>query len=320
MVRLGVRMRCPAEPDVPAEPADERIRPFRVSRRRSAGSHDAEQLRVRRRRQPPVRRRAALRADYVFRDFRDFYVARTDPSDGKVTNSARADVRPDAHRELERYNRRYQGLTTQGTYRFDAPHRRRRHLHAFADTGATSMARPWPADRSPAEPLNIPSTSRMRGTIRTATWPMTSAIVHGSGSTTAFRGRWSDAQPASGARERRPVRRRSTTSGVNQRHRSLALRHQSRLSDSAFRRTQDHLLLTRPRDEFRLEGQRRTDFAANYNLQRVAGGRTRRPVRPRAGPQPVQPVPAVRLRRAPCSTNGGGVAGTDIDQTIQNAR
>ena len=74
-----------------------------VARRRAANwrrPDDAEQHRIRRRRQPAVRRsRASFRADYMYRDYRDFYVSRTDLSTGRVTNSAGQSFDLDDHRE-----------------------------------------------------------------------------------------------------------------------------------------------------------------------------------------------------------------------------
>src|SRR4030095_5500424 len=63
--------------------------------------------------------RATLRADYVFRDYKDFYVARTDLSTGKVTNSVGRtfDVTLIENDSDGIYKRRYQGLTAQANYR-----------------------------------------------------------------------------------------------------------------------------------------------------------------------------------------------------------
>ena len=38
--------------------------------------------------------RASVRADYVYRNYRDFYVSRTDQSTGRVTNAVRTELRP----------------------------------------------------------------------------------------------------------------------------------------------------------------------------------------------------------------------------------
>ena len=64
--------------------------------------------------------RASLRADYVFRDYRDFYVSRTDLSTGRVTNSVgqQFDLTMIENDSENKYKRRYQGVTGQATYRF----------------------------------------------------------------------------------------------------------------------------------------------------------------------------------------------------------
>lgn len=62
--------------------------------------------------------RAAVRADYVFRDYKDFYASQVDLTTGQVT-SAIGEVFDLAYIvNTNLYTRRYQGLTTQGTYRF----------------------------------------------------------------------------------------------------------------------------------------------------------------------------------------------------------
>jgi hypothetical protein len=61
--------------------------------------------------------RAAIRADYVFRDFRDFYSTRVDTSTGIAVDSLgnRSDIQ--IVENTNNLKRRYQGLTVQTTYR-----------------------------------------------------------------------------------------------------------------------------------------------------------------------------------------------------------
>jgi hypothetical protein len=61
--------------------------------------------------------RAAIRADYVFRNFRDFYSARVDTSTGIVTDTFgnRSDLQ--IYENTNNLKRRYQGLTVSTTYR-----------------------------------------------------------------------------------------------------------------------------------------------------------------------------------------------------------
>ena len=62
--------------------------------------------------------RAAVRADYVFRDFNDFYVTRRDTTTGIVTNEVGQRFDLGLVENSNIYERRYQGLSTQATYRF----------------------------------------------------------------------------------------------------------------------------------------------------------------------------------------------------------
>ncbi len=56
----------------------------------------------------------------MFRDYRDFYVSRTDLSTGRVTNSVgqQFDLTMIENDSENKYKRRYQGVTGQATYRF----------------------------------------------------------------------------------------------------------------------------------------------------------------------------------------------------------
>jgi hypothetical protein len=86
--------------------------------------------------------RAALRADFVYRNFRDFYSLRTDLTTGQVVDNrpgapAQALGRPYDLSLVENtdvYNRGYAGLTSQATYRFSAE----------IDAGVTyTLSRAW---------------------------------------------------------------------------------------------------------------------------------------------------------------------------------
>ena len=78
--------------------------------------------------------RAALRADYVFRDYRGFYSQRTDVSTGKVSNSLGQTFDLALNENTSLLKRRYSGVTTQGTYRFAAR----------TDVGGTyTLSRTW---------------------------------------------------------------------------------------------------------------------------------------------------------------------------------
>src|SRR4051812_17332330 len=78
--------------------------------------------------------RAAIRADYVFRNFRDFYVQTTNMSTGRVQDQLGKSYDLGLVQNSNDLTRRYSGLTTQATYRFGAR----------ADLGVTyTLARAW---------------------------------------------------------------------------------------------------------------------------------------------------------------------------------
>jgi outer membrane receptor for ferrienterochelin and colicin len=61
--------------------------------------------------------RAAIRVDYIFRDYKDFYTNDTNLSTGRVTNELGQSFDRIFVVNTNDLKRRYQGLTTQGTYR-----------------------------------------------------------------------------------------------------------------------------------------------------------------------------------------------------------
>src|SRR5499427_8632406 len=78
--------------------------------------------------------RAALRADYVFRNFRDFYVSVLDMSTGRTTDQLGKQYDLGLVQNSNDLTRRYSGLTTQATYRFGTR----------ADIGGTyTLSRAW---------------------------------------------------------------------------------------------------------------------------------------------------------------------------------
>lgn len=78
--------------------------------------------------------RAALRADYVFRDYRDFYTNQTDLTTGRVANDVGQEFDLTYVVNTNDLKRRYQGLTTQGTYR----------IGSRTDIGVTyTLSRAW---------------------------------------------------------------------------------------------------------------------------------------------------------------------------------
>jgi hypothetical protein len=78
--------------------------------------------------------RAAIRADYVYRDFRDFYVQVLNTSTGQVQDQLGKSYDLALVQNSNDLSRRYQGVTVQGTYRFGAT----------SNAGATyTLSRAW---------------------------------------------------------------------------------------------------------------------------------------------------------------------------------
>jgi outer membrane receptor protein involved in Fe transport len=78
--------------------------------------------------------RAALRADFVYRKYRDFYASRTDTTTGTIANALGETFDLTLIENTNLLTRRYKGLTTQGTYRFAAR----------TDVGGTyTLSRTW---------------------------------------------------------------------------------------------------------------------------------------------------------------------------------
>jgi Carboxypeptidase regulatory-like domain/TonB dependent receptor len=78
--------------------------------------------------------KAAIRADYVFRNFRDFYATFVNTSTGKVQDQFGKTYDLALVENTNDLERRYQGLTTQATYRFGA----------LTDIGVTyTLSRAW---------------------------------------------------------------------------------------------------------------------------------------------------------------------------------
>ena len=62
--------------------------------------------------------RGSARVDYVFRDYNDFYILRTDMSTGKVTDNLGKVYDLSLVENSNDLERRYQGASFQVTYRF----------------------------------------------------------------------------------------------------------------------------------------------------------------------------------------------------------
>jgi len=78
--------------------------------------------------------RAALRADVIYRDYHDFYAARTDSTTGKVTDKLGRTFDLTLVENSDHLERRYLGLSTQATFR----------LGGHAEAGATyTLSHAW---------------------------------------------------------------------------------------------------------------------------------------------------------------------------------
>jgi outer membrane receptor protein involved in Fe transport len=78
--------------------------------------------------------KAAIRADYVYRDYRDFYATFVNTSTGRVQDQFGKSYDLALVQNTNDLKRRYQGVTTQGTYRFSPTF----------DVGATyTLSRAW---------------------------------------------------------------------------------------------------------------------------------------------------------------------------------
>ena len=179
--------------------------------------------------------RAAVRADFVYRNYRDFYSERTDTSTGTVTDAFGQAYDLTLVENSNVPKRRYKGVTTQGTYRFGDGHRHRRDLHVVESLG--QLQRRERGQRPDAE--HHAELSRIRAGVvelprgRPAGGPTPprapvdqrrraeAAEPHG--------------EPAADARERRAVRSEQHQCGQRKRRESDSLRREPRIPDAAGR-------------------------------------------------------------------------------------
>jgi outer membrane receptor protein involved in Fe transport len=211
--------------------------------------------------------KAALRADYVFRDYQDFYVSRTDTTTGRITNSIGQSfdltyIENDADNV---YFRHYSGVTMQGTYRFASR----------VDIGGTyTIAKNWgnldgetvnngpvtggayqyPEYKQPA--WNYPDGDVATDQRQRARLWLNYGVPRVEGLTVSLLQAIESGVPYSA----------STTSGVNA---AAYVTNPGYLTPPSGTQT---TYFFGPRDEFRTEGQRRTDLGINYNFNVNAGG------------------------------------------------
>ena len=233
--------------------------------------------------------RAAIRVDYVFRDWKDFYVNRTDLSTGKVTNPRGQVFDLTLIGNTNDLTRRYSGATVQGTYR----------VASRADLGATyTLSRLW--GNVDGETVNNGATAAavlQYPEYKQASWNYPDGdlaadqrhrarlwinyFVPGVSGLTVSAMQTLESGVPYGA---------SSTSGVDARvipnpgYQTPLVPTSTTYFYSA-------------RDAYHLDGQKRTDFAVNYSHHVGGGARSVELFTQAAGHQPVQQLPVVRLRR-----------------------
>lgn len=261
--------------------------------------------------------RASLRADYVYRDYRDFYVSRTDLSTGRVANEFGREFDLALIENSNVPKRRYSGLSTQAILRF-AP-----RLDAGASYTLSRAWGNWDGETTVSGPVTFPGLQFPE--YRQASWnypegdlsidqrhrarlwvnygpgwvpgltlsllqSIESGVPYGAGG-----------QPQGGG----------NPNGVDPRSFVTNPGYVTPPPGSGI------AYFYTPRDAFRTEGQRRTDFSANY-AYRVPGA---------GGLQLFGNVQVLNLfnqsQLCGCGgsvfANGGAVAATNIDQTVRTA-
>ena len=201
--------------------------------------------------------RAAVRADYIFRDFRDFYAERTDTTTGQVANEIgqRFDLTLVENSNI--YTRKYYGLTAQGTYRF-SPRTDIGVVYTVSRAWGNSDGETFAGGPLAGAALSYPEYKEARwnypeGDVaidqrhRARLW-VNYGVPRLEGLTLSVLQTLESGVPYAG----------TTTSGVDPRPFVLNPGYVTPPSG-----TQTTYFFT-DRDAFRTEGQRRTDFAANY--------------------------------------------------------
>lgn len=210
--------------------------------------------------------RAAIRADYIFRDFQDFYVEQTDTTTGQVTNEVgqRFDLTYVLNSNI--YKRQYHGLSTQGTFRFGTRSdigatytlsRARGNFEGenFNSGPLTGGAPSYPEYKQ--ESWNYPEGDVSIDQRHRARLWIDYGVPRVDGLTLSLLQTLESGVPYSG----------STGSGVDPRPYVTNPGYVTPPSG-----TQTTYFFT-PRDAFRTEGQKRTDFAANYDYGLNVGNR-----------------------------------------------
>lgn len=224
--------------------------------------------------------RGAIRADYVYRNYQDFYVARVDTTTGRATDTRSFAPPAVQGRQYDlqviendegAFKRRYSGVTLQGTYR---PGTR------INVGGNYTISRAWgniegenfvsgPLVDSPLqypeyrqESWNYPEGDLAVDQRHRARLWLNYGVPRVEGLTLSFIQALESGIPHSASNQN------GTANGVDPRP---YVRNPGYLTPIAGNQT---TYFYSARDAFRLEGQKRTDFAANYEYGIGVGGRT----------------------------------------------
>jgi hypothetical protein len=222
--------------------------------------------------------RAAIRADYIFRDYRDFYTNQTDLTTGQVSNELGQVFDRTYIVNTNDLKRRYHGLSTQGTYRFGTR----------SDIGVIyTLSRAW--GNIEGETVQNGPTS-FGALINTATQPSSGPFQYPEYKQESWNHPEGDLAIDQRHRARLWVnygvpRVEGLTLSVLQTLESGVPYYAATMngvdprpyvSNPGYRTPptgSQTIYFFQPRDTFRLEGQKRTDFAANYDYNLNVGAR-----------------------------------------------
>ncbi|MGE3508496.1 MAG: TonB-dependent receptor [Vicinamibacterales bacterium] len=209
--------------------------------------------------------RGSVRMDYVFRDWRDFYIQRTDLTTGRVTNSLGQQFDLSYIENTSDLTRRYSGATFQGTYRL-----------GDGDLGATyTLSRLW--GNNDGESRNAGPTASAAfqyPEYKDASWnypegDLSADQRHRARFWVTYPLRWVEGLTLSGVQllESGQPYGAVAGSGVDPRPYVPDLGYVTAPSGSAT------AYYYTARDAFRTEGQKRTDVAATYKFGLKSGSR-----------------------------------------------
>jgi len=257
--------------------------------------------------------RAALRADYVYRNFRDFYISRIDTTTGKVANAVGTVIDLAViQNDKDLLKRRYSGVSAQATYRLS---------NRFDVGGTYTLSHAWgniEGENVGSGPTNFGGTQYPE--FKQASWNypegdlsidqrhrgrlwVNYGVPRVSGLTISMLETLESGVPYGG----------SSASGVNPIPFVTNPGYQTPPAGA------NTTYFFTARDAFRTEGQKRTDLAVNYSYDVSAGGA--RPINIFVQAQVINLFNQFQLCGCGGTVfqNGGTVTQTSIDQTVRTA-